>query len=166
MKTDTDVRKRTYGRERGEETMPQTFSHTLRVRYAETDQMGVVYHARYLDWFEVGRTEMIRSCGMEYRILEEKGLLLPVVDLSIQYRRPARYDDWIEVRTQLTAYSHVRLEFAYEIRKQAGGELLVTGSTKHMWVNRKWKPARIDREAPELYAMLRGLTEEEDTKEA
>jgi acyl-CoA thioester hydrolase len=137
--------------------MSEIFRHTIRVRYAETDQMGVVYHARYLDWFEVGRTEMIRSCGMEYRTLEEKGLLLPVVDLSIQYRKPARYDDWVVIETQLSHFSNVRLEFAYEIRKQENNDLLVTGSTRHVWVSREWKPARIDREAPELYGLLQGM---------
>lgn len=140
----------------------QRFEHTLRVRYAETDQMGVVYHARYLDWFEVGRTEMIRQCGMDYRALEEKGLLLPVIDLNIQYRKPARYDDWVMIYTRLTGYSNVRLEFAYEIRKQDGDELLVTGETRHMWVNRQWKPARVDREAPELYELLKRVVDEEE----
>lgn len=138
--------------------MVQLFRHPIRVRYAETDQMGVVYHARYLDWFEMGRTEMIRQCGMEYRSLEEKGLLLPVVDLSVQYRKPARYDDWVVVETTLTGHSNVRLEFTYEIKRQSDGELLVTGSTRHMWVNRQWKPARIDREAPELFALLQEMT--------
>lgn len=144
--------------------MSERYRHTIRVRYAETDQMGVVYHARYLDWFEVGRTEMIRSCGMEYRTLEEKGLLLPVIDLTVQYRKPARYDDWVVIETRLTGFGSVRLEFAYEIRKQADNELLVTGTTRHMWVNREWRPARIDREAPELYSMLQGILGQ--TKEA
>lgn len=140
--------------------MTPYYYHTIRVRYAETDQMGVVYHARYLDWFEVGRTEMIRSCGMDYRTLEDKGLLLPVVDLTVQYRKPARYDDWIVIGTRLTEFSNIRLEFAYEIRKQEDQDLLVTGTTRHMWVNRQWKPARIDREAPELYGLLHKVSAE------
>ncbi|WP_438446153.1 acyl-CoA thioesterase [Gorillibacterium sp. sgz5001074] len=138
------------------------YYHTLRVRYAETDQMGVVYHARYLDWFEVGRTEMIRASGMEYRTLEDKGLLLPVVDATIQYRKPARYDDWVEIRIMMTGHSHIRLEFSYEIRNKDTEELLVTGSTRHMWVNRQWKPARIDREAPELYQLLNQISAESE----
>lgn len=135
--------------------MPQLFTHKLRVRYAETDQMGVVYHARYLDWLEIGRTEMLREQGMEYRTLEEQyGLLLPVVDVSIQYLKPARYDDEIVVSTRIENFSNVRLACSYEIRRQPEGELLVTAATRHVWVNRQWRPSRIDRVSPELYALL------------
>lgn len=130
------------------------FEHPIRVRYAETDQMGVVYHARYLDWFEIGRTEMIRRLGMEYRTLEEKGLLLPVVELDIKYLSPARYDDTVVVRTRLSGYSSVRMEFRYEIREECSGELLVTGNSNHVWVNRQWKPARIEKVVPELGRLL------------
>lgn len=135
--------------------MPQSFHCKLRVRYAETDQMGVVYHARYLDWFEVARTEMIRHWGMNYRqIEEEKGLLLPVVEASVQYKKPARYDDSLVISPRVLEAGGVRLTFAYEIRREQEDELLVTGTTRHMWVNRQWKPARIDRIAPELYRQL------------
>lgn len=147
--------------------MPQSFSHKLRVRYAETDQMGVVYHARYLDWFEIGRTEMIRECGMNYRTLEEEaGLLLPVVDASVHYSKPARYDDEIVITTRVTQFSSVRLEFAYEIRRAGVEEPLVTGATRHMWVNRQWKPARIDRVAPELYELLGRCLSQDNSGEA
>lgn len=138
-------------------------AHQLRVRYAETDQMGVVYHVNYMNWFEVGRTEWIRSLGIQYRSLEEQGLLLPVVEANIQYQRPARYDDEIAVYTRLDSWTSVRLEFQYEIRRAAlseglheepTGELLVTGSTKHVWVNRQWRPARIDKASPELFQLL------------
>lgn len=144
------------------------FAHTFRVRYAETDQMGVVYHTNYLNWFEWARTELIRHCGFPYRLVEERGLLLPVLEAEAKFRQPARYDEIVTVFTRITAYTNVRLEFAYEARRRNGhpepntettaeeptGELLVTGSTKHMWVNRAWKPARLDRELPELYALL------------
>lgn len=135
--------------------MPQVFTHKLRVRYAETDQMGVVYHARYLDWLEMGRTEMLREQGMEYRTLEEQyGLLLPVVDVSIQYLKPARYDDEVVLATRIDSFSNVRLVCSYEIRRERDSELLVTAATKHVWVNRQWRPARIDRACPELYTLL------------
>lgn len=135
--------------------MPLLFTHKLRVRYAETDQMGVVYHARYLDWLEIGRTEMLREQGLEYRSLEEQyGLLLPVVDVSIQYRKPARYDDEVLLATRVDTASNVRLECSYEIRRAQDNELLVTAATKHVWVNRQWRPARIDRVCPQLYALL------------
>jgi acyl-CoA thioester hydrolase len=135
--------------------MPLIFTHKLRVRYAETDQMGVVYHGRYLDWLEIGRTEMLREQGMEYRSLEEQhGLLLPVVDVSIQYLKPARYDDEVLLSTRIDLVSNIRLECSYEIRRFRDNELLVTAATKHVWVNRQWRPARIDRVCPPLYALL------------
>ncbi|CAG7630979.1 acyl-CoA thioesterase [Paenibacillus allorhizosphaerae] len=128
------------------------FTHELRVRYQETDQMGVVYHANYLNWFEIGRTEMIREMGMTYRTLEEKGLLLPVIEAELKFRQPARYDDRITIATRIVDFTNLRLQFACEIKR--GDELLVSGGTKHVWLNRDWKPVRIDKEAPELFALL------------
>ncbi|TDG00723.1 acyl-CoA thioesterase [Paenibacillus piri] len=128
------------------------FEHTIRVRYQETDRMGVVYHTNYLNWFEIGRTELIRSLGMPYSRIEEDGLLLPLIDAHMQFKLPAKYDDLISIRTRMEQFTHVRLHFESEIRRD--GELLVSGSTKHVWVNRDWKPARIDKKAPELYALL------------
>ncbi|MED4599145.1 thioesterase family protein [Paenibacillus validus] len=128
------------------------FSCEFRVRYQETDQMGVVYHANYLTWFEVGRTEMIRSLGMPYQTLEARGLLLPLIEADLKFKQPAKYDDTVTIYTRVTAFTHLRLDFAYEVKR--GEELLVTGSTRHVWVNRDWKPTRIDREAPDLYALI------------
>ncbi|MEK8126782.1 thioesterase family protein [Paenibacillus filicis] len=128
------------------------YSHEIRVRYQETDQMGVVYHANYLTWLEVGRTEMIRELGISYESLETRGLLLPVVEADLKFRQPARYDDLVTVHTRLESFSHLRLHFAYEVKR--GPELLVSAGTRHVWVNRSWKPVRIDREAADLYALL------------
>lgn len=126
--------------------------HTLRVRYQETDQMGVVYHANYLNWFEVGRTELIRELGMPYQTLEARGLLLPVIEADLKFRSPARYDDLVMIDTKVIDATNLRIRFAYEITR--GEELLVSGGTHHVWLNRDWKPVRIDREAPDLYALL------------
>ncbi|MFB6367138.1 acyl-CoA thioesterase [Paenibacillus elgii] len=126
--------------------------HALRVRYQETDQMGVVYHANYLNWFEVGRTEMIRELGMPYQALEARGLLLPVIEADLKFRSPARYDDLVTIDTKVVELRSLRLQFAYEIKR--GEEVLVTGRTQHVWLNRDWKPVRIDRELPDLYALL------------
>ncbi|MEC0211134.1 thioesterase family protein [Paenibacillus ehimensis] len=126
--------------------------HTLRVRYQETDQMGVVYHANYLNWFEVGRTELIRELGMPYQTLEARGLLLPVIEADLKFRSPARYDDLVTIDTKVIDATNLRIRFAYEIKR--GEELLVSGGTHHVWLNRDWKPVRIDREAPDLYALL------------
>ncbi|NHN31557.1 acyl-CoA thioesterase [Paenibacillus agricola] len=128
------------------------FEHHIRVRYQETDQMGVVYHVNYVNWFEIGRTELIRSLGMTYRSIEEMGLLLPLIDLQMQFKLPARYDDLITIRTQIATYTHVRIQFNSEIHR--GEQLLVSGSTNHVWLNREWKLSRIDRAAPALYTLI------------
>src|SRR6201987_2314265 len=87
----------------------------VRVRYAETDKMGVVYYANYLVWFEVGRTELLRGAGWTYREMEVEGFSLPVVEAQCAYRQPARYDDELDVRTRGTLLSPVRVEFTYEV---------------------------------------------------
>lgn len=116
--------------------------------------MGVVYHANYLNWFEVGRTEWIRSLGMPYADLERQGLLLPVTEVQVKFVQPARYDEWVQVHVRMSDFSHVRLGFEYEVRREEDGALIVAGTSRHVWVNRAWKPVRIDREAPELYGLI------------
>lgn len=155
------------------EQLSRWFITSFRVRYQESDQMGVVYHANYLNWFEIGRTEMIRELGYTYRGMEEEGILLPVVDLDVQYKSPARYDDRVTVFTRMTAFYPLRINYAYEVRRlneeewsmlgkvhQFGGnvlpgEKLVTGATRHVWVNKDWKPARLDKTVPKLYDALK-----------
>jgi len=145
--------------------------HPLRVRYEETDQMGVVYHANYLTWFEIGRTEFIRELGYPYRKIEERGLLLPLVEADAKFKKPARYDDLIGIYTRVGEASSIRIDFQYEIRRlpesshlqsqqpqaadEPQGELLVTGTTRHVWVNPSWKPVRIEKEAPDLWHLLK-----------
>jgi acyl-CoA thioester hydrolase len=127
----------------------------IRVRYAETDQMGVVYHANYLTWFEIGRTEYIRDKGMPYKDAEALGLLMPVIDVHIRYLMPARYDDLVEVRTRIANVGPLRTSFEYVIcRADQAGDILVTGSSEHVWVDGNWKPVRINKVAPELYQLL------------
>lgn len=115
----------------------------LRVRYAETDQMGVVYHANYFVWFEVGRVELLRSLGHSYRELEASGINLPVIHAECDYRRPARYDDELEVRTSGRLISSVRVEFRYVLVRVTDGEVLATGRTEHVPLNRDGRPSRL-----------------------
>ncbi|MFC0214119.1 acyl-CoA thioesterase [Paenibacillus chartarius] len=134
-----------------------SYSFTFRVRYQETDRMGVVYHTNYINWFEWGRTELIRACGYPYERIEEQGLLLPVLEVGAQFKQAARYDECVTVFTKVTACTGVRLEFEYEIRRGEAdpeGLLFATGFTKHMWVTKEWKPARLERHLPELHRML------------
>lgn len=99
----------------------------LRVRYCECDPMGVAHHSVYPIWFEMGRTELLRAQGGNYRRLEEEGVLLAVVKLEVRYRRPARYDDVLELETRLKDAGHVKIEHEYELRR--GREVLAVGST-------------------------------------
>lgn len=109
---------------------------TTRVRYAETDQAGVVYHANYLVWFEIGRVELCRACGFNYRDMEiEEDALLPVTEVKAIYRQPARYDDQILIRTRLLKLRSRAISFAYEIRRASDDQLLATGETHHIVIN-------------------------------
>lgn len=100
----------------------------LRVRYGETDQMGVVYHGNYAQYFEVGRVEWLRKFGVSYKQMEQDGLMLPVIKLHVEFKRPARYDDLIKVETQLVKLPSAKIEFDYKITN-ISGEILTLGTT-------------------------------------
>ena len=121
----------------------------VRVRYADTDQMGVAYYANYLVWFEVARTEWLRDGGWSYREMEADGVSLPVIEAHCDYRRPARYDDELEVRTQATLLSQIRIRFDYEVVRQ--GSVLSTGHTVHAAVDPAGRPCRLP---PRVIGML------------
>ena len=108
-------------------------STTIRVRYAETDQMGVVYHSNYFIWFEVGRVELLRQLGFTYKEMERQDqCFIAVVDARCRYRAPARYDDVITVRTYLKNVRESLIHFAYEAVRASDGELLAEGETTHI----------------------------------
>jgi acyl-CoA thioester hydrolase len=113
--------------------------------------MGVVYHANYFVWFEIGRTDLLRSSGWSYRELEAEGVSLPVIEAHCEYRWPARYDDELEIRTKGTVVTHVRVEFTYEIVRVADGVSLVTGHTVHAALDRDGRPCRLP---PHVCALL------------
>ncbi len=106
----------------------------LRVRYGETDQMGVVYHGNYAQYFEVGRVEWLRKFGVSYKQMEESGIILPVISLSIKFKKSARYDDIIKVKTQLLKIPSATIEFQYEILNQKN-EILATGNTSLVFID-------------------------------
>lgn len=124
----------------------------VRVRYAETDQMGVVYHANYLVWFEVGRTDLLRAFGWTYREMEASGVRLPVLEAHCEYRRPARYDDELEILTQGRLLSPVRLEFTYEVRLKADQRVVATGYTRHAAVDLAGRPCRLPIRVRDVFA--------------
>ena len=112
----------------------------ITVRYAETDAMGIVYHGNYLPWFEVGRTTLLKECGLPYRELEAQGYHLPVIELGMKFAKPALYDDTVTIITRLKERPLLRIHLDYEVRR--GDELLVTGFTIHAFINKAGEPVR------------------------
>lgn len=131
-----------------------THTTTLRVRYADTDQMGIVYYAKYLEYFEVARTEALRSIGLPYAELEALGYMLPVADASIKYLASAAYDDEIEVTATLEPANSPRVPITYIVKRKKDGVVIAEGSTTLVFVtrdtNRPCKP-------PQLYIEKTGL---------
>jgi acyl-CoA thioester hydrolase len=125
----------------------------VRVRYAETDQMGVVYHSNYLIWFEVGRVELIRSMGLDYKRMEvEEGCGIAVVDVHVRYRAPARYDDELVVETRLLAARGAVIKFGYKVLRIGDGALLCEGETVHVVVGKDMKKTRLPPKYAERFA--------------
>jgi acyl-CoA thioester hydrolase len=122
----------------------------VRVRYADTDQMGVVYYANYLVWFEIGRTEWLRDTGSNYREMEQAGISLPVIEAHCEYRQPARYDDEIEIRTTALAVTAVRLRFDYRAVRTTGDLLVAEGYTVHAAIGPSGRPCRLPLRVREL----------------
>ncbi len=116
----------------------------IRVRYAETDQMGVVHHGNYLTWMEVGRVEYCRSLGFDYRDMElEDGVALAVAEARCRYLAPARFDDEVLIRTWIEQANPRLVRFGYEIRSAADGRVLATAETKHVFCGRNMRPVRL-----------------------
>ncbi len=129
----------------------QTTSH-VRVRYAETDKMGVVYHSNYLIWFEIGRTDWLRDTGLSYREIEAEGIQLPVIEAHCEYRQGARYDDDVEITTRAKKLSPVRVQFDYEATRRADGATLATGYTVHATIDRQGRPIRMPDRVKDLFS--------------
>jgi acyl-CoA thioester hydrolase len=124
----------------------------LRVRYAETDKMGIVYYSNYLVWFEIGRTDWLRQTGWTYREMEADGIQLPVIEAHCEYRQGARYDDDVEIRTTAKKISPVRVQFDYEAIRSADGARLATGHTVHATVDRDGRPVRMPDRVRDLFS--------------
>jgi acyl-CoA thioester hydrolase len=123
----------------------------VRVRYAETDKMGVVYYANYFVWFEVARADLLRSLGWTYREMEHAGVSLPVIEAECQYLRPARYDDELEVRTEGRLLSPIRMEFTYEVRLLADAVVSASGRTVHASLDSSGRPCRLPSRIREVF---------------
>ena len=131
--------------------MSRVSTSVVRVRYAETDQMGVAYHGGYFAWFEVGRTDLLRNRGMTYKELEAQDLHLPVIEAGARYLRPVLYDDLIEVRTRVAEFSGARVRFEYELHREGTEGPLATAFTAHAAVDGRGRPRRMP---PALRSLL------------
>lgn len=118
-------------------------SSRVRVRYAETDQMGIVYYANYFVWFEVGRTDLLRHAGWSYREMEHDGFSLPVVEAHCEYRQSARYDDELEITTAGSLLSAVRVRFDYAVVRPLDAAVLADGHTVHASLDAAGRPRRL-----------------------
>lgn len=127
----------------------------IRVRYSETDQMGVVYHANYLAWFEVGRVEYLREIGLDYRAMESQGIMVPVLEVNCKYRHPARYDDIVIVETRLSEVKRAKFYFEYSIFRKEDSEPLATGRSEHIFVDSEFRPINLKKQHPEMWEKLR-----------
>lgn len=124
------------------------YLHTHRVRYREADPMGRVYHTHFVDFFEAARTELLREMGLAYKDLEDSGIIMPVVDLAVQYKRPAHYDDLLEILTFVREKPETRVRIEYEVRRAGEDAILVTGHVTLCFVDpRRRRPIR----APERF---------------
>ena len=132
----------------------KTVETELRVRYSETDRMGIVYHAHYIVWFEIGRTEFCRAAGVPYRAMEDAGLLILVTAVECRYRRSARYDDAVRVKARIMELSSRGLAFAYEIVDDEG-RLLADGATRHVFADPSGRPRRAPEEIIESLERFR-----------
>jgi acyl-CoA thioester hydrolase len=124
----------------------------IRVRYAETDKMGVVYYANYFVWFEVARADLLRSLGWTYREMEHAGVALPVIEAHCEYQRPARYDEEMEVRAKGRMLSPVRMEFTYEVVRRDDQMVSASGRTVHAALDPAGKPCRLPDRIRQLFA--------------
>ena len=131
-----------------------------RAYYYETDQMGVVHHTNYIRWFEEARIDLLRQHGVEYRDMEQRGIIIPVVDMQCSYLLSARFDDVMEIHLTLTKYTGVRMCFRYEVRFQKDGRLAATGQSTHCFVDRTGKPMGLKRVDPALHKIFEGIMEE------
>ncbi len=129
---------------------------TIRVRYQETDQMGIAYHSNYFIWFEVGRTEYFRQLGLTYKEFEKNNIYLPVIKVQAEFKNPSYYDDVLRVITWIEYLHEVRLSFSYQIRREE--ELLAEGTTGHAFVNQQGKPVILKKKNPFLWKRLLEIT--------
>lgn len=126
----------------------------IEVRYKETDRMGIVYHSNYYVWFDVGRTDFLRSVGWDYKDLEEDGILFPVIETRCFYKLPSHYSDKLIVRTCIEKIKGIRITFKYKIIRETDSAVIAEGNTVHAFADQNLKPINIKKRNPELLEAL------------
>ena len=129
----------------------------LRVRYAETDRMGIVHHSRYYPWFEIARGDFIRQSGVSYAKMEEDGILLPLTETGAKYIEGLCYDEEAEIFCRLTELSPARCTFRYAVYRKCDGKLTTEGITRHGFVDANFRPLNLKKKFPELWDLLSSL---------
>ena len=132
-----------------------------RAQYYETDQMGVVHHSNYIRWFEEARVDLLRQFGIDYRDMEKRGIIIPVVDMQCSYLTSVRYDDIVEIRLALTKYTGVRMFFSYEVRFAESGTLAATGHSTHCFIDPSGKPMGLKRTDAALHEIFASMVSPE-----
>ena len=130
-----------------------------RVQYYETDQMAVAHHSNYIRWLEEARTDLLAQHGIRYKDMEDKGIIIPVVDVSCRYLISARYDDIMEIHPVMTLYNGVRMQFSYEIRFQADGRLAATALSTHCFIGEDHKPLALQKTDMALHQLFLSMLE-------
>ena len=131
----------------------------ITVRYAETDQMGIVHHSRYYPWFEIARSDFIKQSGMSYGEMEEAGVLLPLIETGAKYFEGMRYDEEAIVYCRISELGIVRCTFEYEVYRKPDHKLMVTGITKHAFVDAQFRPINLKKKHPEIWEKITSLGE-------
>jgi acyl-CoA thioester hydrolase len=126
----------------------------IKVRYSETDRMGIVHHSRYFPWFEVGRSEFIAAAGMTYSQVEEAGLLFPLIESGAKYIEGAVYEDDLIIRTVLAGLGKVRCRFEYEVIRVRDQKTIATGFTEHAFVDASFHPVNAKKKFPKIWSIL------------
>jgi acyl-CoA thioester hydrolase len=132
----------------------------VRVRYKDTDQMGVVYNGNYFTWFEVGRVELLRDIGISYKDLEKRGVFTAVAEAYCKYIKPARFDDEIIIKTRIRKLTETRIEFEYSLYRKEDELLLAKGYTLHVFVDKNIKPVNLKKVDEDLWKLLKEKVED------
>ncbi|MCD8120203.1 MAG: acyl-CoA thioesterase [Lachnospiraceae bacterium] len=137
------------------------FCYTRKAQYYETDQMGIVHHSNYIRWFEEARIAWLDELGLNYRTLEERKILIPVLSASCTYRQSVKFDETVDIYASMKAFHGLKFEVHYRVADHETGMLMAEGETGHCFLNEKMQPFRLKKEAPDVYEIFRGLEEEE-----